>query len=136
MMTPHMICLMACYVLVFVGALPAGRYVHEGQGYRLTYVFTDSRIGLEFEVKGQAPFVDPPIYPLKRIAEAWAESYFVDFEGSPEGVDYWYRGIRHLFPEVEIASADLTRVVVYPYDSSNLLAKFQDQVVDFFAESA
>ncbi|EEQ98594.1 hypothetical protein Pmar_PMAR002643 [Perkinsus marinus ATCC 50983] len=121
---------MACHVLVAVAQLD-GRYVHEAQGYQLTYVVADSGVGLEFHVPGQAPFRDPPVYPLKGN-----NGYTVDFKVTFKEVDYWYQNILSRFPEAKIEEGDMTQLIFVPGTQPIIAAPFQGKFIAFVRSSA
>ncbi|EER06715.1 hypothetical protein Pmar_PMAR007432 [Perkinsus marinus ATCC 50983] len=122
---------MTCHVLVAV-AQPAGRYVYRAEGYELTYVVADSGVGLEFHVPGKATFRDPPVYPLKGSSGFFT----VDFEGTFEGVDFWYQNILSRFPEAKIVAGDLTELRFFRFIGHMIATRFQGQHIVFIRSSA
>lgn len=113
--------LMASYVLVAL-AQPAGRYVHKALGYTLTYVVVDSKVGIELDVPGEAPFVEPPVYPLK----GGDDDVF-----TVEGAYGWYREISLRLPEAEIVEGSDLIKLWFPFGFRLIIARFEDQPIRF-----
>ncbi|KAF4674238.1 hypothetical protein FOL47_009518 [Perkinsus chesapeaki] len=106
--------MIAAHMVPVVMADP-GRYVYTEKNaeYRLTIdVSKDMTVAIVFDTPNK--HVTGGHLPIRRQA---GDTYGIDFNGTMEGVHYWYSGIQSVYPDIEFQDGDLTTLTYVTGDS-------------------